>query len=427
MKSIRYCLLLKHIGIKLMKIALLHPGSGETGAPYSATKIAAEIDDRGHDVTVFYVGDPPRPESNEMSFERESLPVRKDFLRSRATDFNKAIRAAAEDIATFEVIHSYIPRSIPSVSEFDDVGTVVTLNAYGGVCPKNTLYRFNSKHCSQSGPIQCSACSAHDSIDSWSAEASLPKRLARVPYHTYKNMGAYQVTRQSKASADAIDAYYAISDHVKSAYINFGFPKKKISVIPNLLEESFLRDHESNFDPPYKLLYVGGLKKHKGVEKLPAVVERLQSTEAGPFQMSIVGDGPLADDLVRAVQESGVTDSVDLRGLVAHKQLPSVYASHDLFVYPGEWEEPFGRVFLESLATGTPIVGSDVGIINKLTKNCGLVTDGTVAGLTQAVRDAVSADLRTWSDRAQQHALQYHPDKLVPQVEQLYHNVSGAD
>lgn len=108
------------------------------------------------------------------------------------------------------------------------------------------------------------------------------------------------------------------------------------------------------------LLYVGRLAAEKGPEVLiEAFAMVAQAIQPAP-RLVIAGSGPLRDALTEQVQASGVSQFVDFVGNVPHEALPQWYRAADLTVIPSllEW---FGAVAVESLACGTPIVGTEAG------------------------------------------------------------------
>lgn len=80
-----------------------------------------------------------------------------------------------------------------------------------------------------------------------------------------------------------------------------------------------------------------------------------------PFQMVITGKGSLKERLEQLIQEEGVSDFVQLAGLVPRETLPLYFRCADLFVLPTTAIEGFGLVTAEALASGLPVMGTPVG------------------------------------------------------------------
>lgn len=113
------------------------------------------------------------------------------------------------------------------------------------------------------------------------------------------------------------------------------------------------------------LLFVGRLAEKKGVryliDAMPQVLLEFPSST-----LVIVGDGPLRNQLERQAQRQGVGGNVRFVGALPREALPPYYATADVFVGPsivakGGDTESFGIVFAEAMASGCPVVGSDVG------------------------------------------------------------------
>lgn len=290
--------------------------------------------------------------------------------------------------------------------------TVVTLNAYRGVCPKNDLRYLDREPCTSNGLAKCSVCSI--------ATSGGHDEYGRA-YRSASRLGNLKLVRESERKADRIDGYHALSPHVKETYAGFGFPAERISVIPNILDERFCFDGEPDFSEPYELLYVGSLDRHKGVDRLVPILDQLRRQSSSTFQLTVVGDGGLQSELEQQATTRGLSDAVSFTGRLPNEELPAVFASHDLFVYPGRWNEPFGRVFLESLAAGTPVVASDVGSIDDIIGDGGIVTDGSVEGFSESVARICDAEtLTALSFEAKQVVEQYRPENVVPEIIELY-------
>jgi glycosyltransferase involved in cell wall biosynthesis len=118
--------------------------------------------------------------------------------------------------------------------------------------------------------------------------------------------------------------------------------------------------------------YVGRMVEQKGLRTL---VEALTKLPRSGWKLIVIGAGPFEqvfDDLVR---ERGLTDRVSRLGYVSHEVTPRFLAALDVLVLPSEtqpnWKEQFGRVIMEALACGVPVIGSDSGEIPTLIKASG--------------------------------------------------------
>jgi len=337
-----------------------------------------------------------------------------------ALQLDAALRERVPEFDAYDVVHSYVMNSMPAMGEIaveTDAATVVTLNAYGAICPKNDLRYMDREPCTSNGLAKCTGCSLATS-GGHDEDGAL--------YRTASRLGYLKLVREGERVADRLDGYHALSPHIESTYADFGFPAEKLRVIPNMLDARFDVAHTSDFAAPYDLLYVGSLAEHKGVDRLLPVLARLNRDERGPFRLTVVGDGGQRAELERRAEREGVRERVAFTGWLDNADLPAIFAAHDCFVYPGRWDEPFGRVFLEALATGTPVVASDVGSVADIVGPGGVTTDGSVEEFTAAVRSLVDGGrLESTSRAAKRTVDQYRAEAVVPQFLELYERAQG--
>lgn len=402
-----------------MKVAFIHPdapGGEGTGATHSATRIVRLLEDLGLDVVTYCLAEP----GDAARARRREHVVLGDRPFHWATRLNDRLKERASELGTMDVVHSYLPRSLPAMNHIartTSASTVVSLNAYGAVCPKNDLRFLDREPCRDNGWLRCVSCSVATSGHG---------AKGRV-YRSASRIGNFRLIRQSPPGALAVDGLHALSGHVKRAYVDFGFPGERIDVIPNVLDPGFLVDHRGDFSAPFDLLYVGSLEAHKGVLLLPAIMEHLLGGPNREYRLTIVGAGGERPRLVAELRARGVFDRVSVRGEVPHGDLPDIYASHDLFVYPGLWEEPFGRVLLESLAAGTPVVGTDVGAVREIVGEAGIVAEPTAEALAEAIRTTVQGpDLKRCAAACRREALRYSGEAVAPAFRRLYERVMGT-
>lgn len=113
-----------------------------------------------------------------------------------------------------------------------------------------------------------------------------------------------------------------------------------------------------------RVLYVGRVERTsrwKGLHVLVESLVRLRELVPG-VRLEVVGAGDDLTDLQGLAAELGVGNLVDWRGEVDHRELPDHYRRAGVTVLPSLTEaESFGMTLVEAMATGCPVVGSDVG------------------------------------------------------------------
>ena len=407
-----------------MKIAFIHPhwpGSKGTGATYSATQVVRGLANRGHNVHVICT-DPAPENAAADGLQLHNLPVKNHSPLPTNVQLNRTIRQRAMAFEGYDIVHSYLTSAVPALSTIGrktSASTVVTLNAYIGICAKNDLRYLDKESCGGSSLAKCAYCTSRTSFGNSDHGPA---------YRTASRLGNLELIREGKQGLEHIDAFRAPSEHVRQNYVQFGYPADPIHVIPHPLNESFVTEHVSDFSEPYRLLYVGYLKSKKGVDKLVPIISRLRERTDRAVTLTVVGSGPRERPMREQVAEFGVEESVEFRGFVPNEKLPKTYASHDLFVYPSIWEEPLGRVYLEALATGTPIISTDYGNIDEIMGDGGIAVEGTVESFSEAIETLFkSGQLSSMSAAASQQATTFERSEVVSQINDLYTTLVGED
>jgi glycosyltransferase involved in cell wall biosynthesis len=140
-------------------------------------------------------------------------------------------------------------------------------------------------------------------------------------------------------------------------------------------------------DRPFTVGYIGRLVPEKGVDDLLRALVGL----GRDWRLRLVGSGPQRAELERLAADLGVTDCVTFVGAVPSIEMPAQYHEVDVLALPSRtrpnWKEQFGRVLVEAMASGVPVIGSDSGAIPGVIGDGGLVVpEGDVNALTAALR-----------------------------------------
>jgi glycosyltransferase involved in cell wall biosynthesis len=138
---------------------------------------------------------------------------------------------------------------------------------------------------------------------------------------------------------------------------------------------------------PFTIGYFGRLVEEKGVEMLLDAVARLE----GNWRLRMLGGGPLLPKLQAQAETHGIAERVEFVGQIPSTDMPSQYHSLDALVLPSltrpNWKEQFGRVLVEGMASGVPVIGSNSGAIPDVIGDAGLIfPESSVSKLTAALQ-----------------------------------------
>ncbi len=174
--------------------------------------------------------------------------------------------------------------------------------------------------------------------------------------------------------------------------------------------------------------YVGRLEQHKGVHIVIEAMSRLEDA-----QLTIVGDGPMTPSLQDQIVRLGLEARVTVHGFCPPDEVAEVYRSFDVLVVPSldtpSWVEQFGRVAVEAMACGVPVIASNSGALPDVVGAAGLlVTPGSVDAWVDAM-NAVAADparREKMRDDGIAHAGQYRWSEIARRQLEFYETVLAS-
>jgi glycosyltransferase involved in cell wall biosynthesis len=128
--------------------------------------------------------------------------------------------------------------------------------------------------------------------------------------------------------------------------------------------------------------YLGRLVPEKGLLDLIAALAGLPPH----VNLRLIGDGSQREALKRRIDELKLTSRVAILPAVASTAVPEALRALDVLVLPSRttasWKEQFGRVLIEAMSCGVPVVGSSSGEIPHVIGAAGLIfAEGDVAAL----------------------------------------------
>jgi phosphatidyl-myo-inositol dimannoside synthase len=191
----------------------------------------------------------------------------------------------------------------------------------------------------------------------------------RTIYHLRSLLVTRSLEGRTGSIINRADTIIAHCGHMKKAAIEAGLDQNKIRLIYNGIDAGETRRQappeklreELRISSDTKLVGMAGrIVEWKGCDDfLHAAKQVLESVPDTKFV--IAGDAPDSEykqHLLCIAGQLDITGSIIFTGL--RSDMTGFYAGLDVFVLPS-WEEPFGRVTLEAMAAGRPIVGTDSG------------------------------------------------------------------
>ena len=182
-------------------------------------------------------------------------------------------------------------------------------------------------------------------------------------FHAFSrsNVGYYYGRPLLKPYLGHLHRAMAVSEPAR-AFVGRYFPNFPMRVVPNGIDLSVykpglppirhLRDENLN------ILFVGRLEKRKGLGDLlrayRSIVDRVPKS-----RLIIVGDGPLRGRVESYISRHRLPNVV-MAGYVPESVKPRFYDSADIFCAPATGAESFGIVLLEALASGLPVIATEV-------------------------------------------------------------------
>lgn len=169
---------------------------------------------------------------------------------------------------------------------------------------------------------------------------------------------------------------------------------KQIELVPNGIDTGLFHPAEEprKRGDKIRLLFVGRLHAQKGLAHVLHALVALEARELERVELEFVGSGPEENALKALVSTLGLAERVRFSGWVGRNDIPAHYRDSDVFVFPS-YEEGMPNVVMEAMASGLPVIATDIPGVRQLVEDgssgC-LVPVADVEALRQAISTLVS-------------------------------------
>ena len=291
-----------------------HPYPG--GITEHIYHLSSELRQRGHDVRILTTSFNPEEEVNDPDYV-----IR--VGRSIKVPVNKSISSIA-----------FAPNITGKIKKVVRENRYDIVHVHGSLAPTMPIFALNYSNAANVATFHA----AHESSIAYSLFKPLLKRTFRK-----------------------IDGLIAVSEVARQSMMKY-FPGD-YAIIPNGIDTNRFRpDLEpipSMKDKKRKnILFVGRFDPRKGLkfilQAMPSIVERVPDAH-----LTVIGGGPLEKWYKKQVAPE-VASNISFVGFVSPEELPRYYVSSDIYVSPATGGESFGIVLLEAMASGVPVLASDI-------------------------------------------------------------------
>lgn len=290
--------------------------------------------ERGHDVELFTIHNDSIKQSGSFRTATNAIWNR-DICRQLSSRIDQFRPDIMHVVNTFPLISP----AIFHLAKRKQVPVVATIQNYRYFCAQAMCFRDGS------------ACEACLGKLPWRSIVHKCYRNSRIGSTVVSSV--QMVHRIRRTWQEAIDVVCAASEFSKSKLIAAGFSADQIVVKPNFLTK----------DPGFRAtsgehaIFVGRLSPEKGITTV------LEAWGDSQRRLQIVGDGPERASVEAAARRN---PNIDYLGQKSNDEIFDLVGSAACLLFSSTGYESMPKTLVESLAVGTPVIGSDVGSVPEI-------------------------------------------------------------
>ncbi|MCD4670530.1 MAG: glycosyltransferase family 4 protein [Actinomycetia bacterium] len=219
-------------------------------------------------------------------------------------------------------------------------------------------------------------------------------------------------------------------DYVSLISKKYTIPKTKIHEIPNGTDLEYFKSTSTKLHSPIRLLSVSRLCKHKNIPLLIQSFKSLIEKKCWNVELHIVGEGEEKNKILDLIKKEKLENKIILHGGLWGKDLHDIYSNSDIFILAST-HESFGIVLIEAMASGLPIIVSNIASVKNIVKNniTGLLAGPSPDDFTKAVENLLgNSQLREkLIKNGLKEVRKYDWNKIVPKFEHIYSEIAHGN
>jgi glycosyltransferase involved in cell wall biosynthesis len=330
--------------------------------------VSKELESLGHKIMPFsinYTRNLPTPYSkyfveplgsrDEVYFNDQKLGAKSLFTTLERLFYSREVEKAVSRMIEDTKPHvAYILHFLRKLSPSVLVGIkrhkipiIVRLSDFGMVCPGvHCLYKSNP----------CTLCVKGNILPSLRFKCIKGSVLASA-----LNVLATFYHRR-KGYFDLIDCFVVTNKFMYSIMMKAGYPKERLAMIPTFTNTAMFTPGKDSRKESY-IVYSGRLEEIKGVHILIDAFAKLIHHHDVRLKIAGQGTGEYTDFLKEKVNTLCLDNKVEFLGDQDSSQLTKILAQAQFSVVPSICYENLPNAVIESFASGTPVIASDLGCL----------------------------------------------------------------
>ena len=315
------------------------------------------LEEHGHEVAYFSMENEKNIKTgNKEYFVKASDMNSKDVTKALSVIYskeNKKVMEKALDEFKPDIVHvnnfqRQLTASVIDAAKERNIPVVFTAHDVQAICPAILMMDPSRNICEECMGGKYINCIKKKCIKN----SMLKSVLGAIEGSYYRNTKVY---------TEKIDFVLPPSEFYMNKLIKDGIPKDKITYIHNFIDvDAFDVKTE---DDGYAL-YFGRLSREKGIINL---INAFAKLEKGTLY--IAGDGPEKAEVEEVVKENKLEKRVKLLGFLNKEEMKETVRKCKFVVVPSIWYENCPYSVIETLCTGKPVIGANIGGIPELVKD----------------------------------------------------------
>ena len=195
-------------------------------------------------------------------------------------------------------------------------------------------------------------------------------------------------------------------------------------VVPNIvsLQEFSYKEKSYSKENCFPYIAVGSAIYGKGFDIVLKAFAKLNEPKA---RLIIVGDGAEREKLEHLARHLGIYNQVDFKGLLSRAEIAPLIQQSNVFILTSRYET-FGIVYIEAMATGTPVIATKCGGPEDIvTEENGLLVDvDDVEETAEAMKNMMNNYSKYNGKKIAENSVKmYSPDTIGKMLNTIFHSI----